>query len=106
MTADNLNDVFGAAANWYAQERDAAALKYLQNKRKIMEDWRGPAFIKMPSRWTAEQIKSFRAWYENLMSGGVSVMHIDGATVCQYCHGITTNDARGHCSACGAPRGE
>lgn len=23
---------------------------------------------------------------------------------CQYCHGRTTNDKRGNCSACGAPR--
>jgi len=24
---------------------------------------------------------------------------------CLYCHGITPNDSRGHCIACGAPRG-
>ena len=23
---------------------------------------------------------------------------------CEFCHGITTNDYRGNCAACGAPR--
>ena len=27
-------------------------------------------------------------------------------TPCEFCHGITFDDARGHCSGCGAPRRE
>lgn len=29
---------------------------------------------------------------------------IEGLKPCAYCHGLTHDDRRGHCCACGAPR--